>query len=134
MNTARLSATGLTDSCSSASVHSDSNHLMAPAVALSRYPSAQRASRTERGSGVRHLSADSPVHPAESSSLVLRTEPSPPVALHLASRPRSYFWLRAGERLPGEDLHPSTLEHSQTHWRRLPAAECQETAAGSRCH
>src|SRR6185437_11205001 len=56
----------------------------------------------------------------ESSSLSLRTDPSPPVALHLASRPRSYFQLRAGERMPGEDLHLSDLVHSQTHERRRP--------------
>src|ERR1700733_13261181 len=44
--------------------------------------------------GLRHLIAGSPRSQAESSSLALRTVRSPPVALHLASRRRSYLRLR----------------------------------------
>ena len=59
-------------------------------------------------SGVRHSLAGSPVTPAESSLFViLRTGHSPPVALHLVFQRRDYSWLQAGERIPGEDLHPS---------------------------
>src|ERR1700734_640487 len=76
------------------------------------------------GFGLRHLLAGSPPHPAESSSLALRTGHSPPVALHLASRRRSYFQLRAGERLPGVDLHHSDLLRFQTHWHGHPARVC----------
>ena len=45
-----------------------SNHLTAPIVALTPNPSARWASH-ENGSGFRHYLADSPVSPAESSSL-----------------------------------------------------------------
>jgi hypothetical protein len=36
-------------------------------------------------------------------------------------RPRSYFQLRAGERMPGEGLHLSDPVHSRTHWHGWPA-------------
>jgi hypothetical protein len=53
-----------------------------------------------------HLNrAGSPRRSAESSSLVLRTNRSPPVALHPASRRRSYLWLQ-GTRLPWQGLPP----------------------------
>jgi len=44
--------------------------------------------------GLRHWGAGSPRRLAESSLLVLRTNRSPPVASHPASRRRSYHWLR----------------------------------------
>jgi hypothetical protein len=105
------------------SSHSASNHLMRPDIAFARYPSACRTSfGLCRRSGLRPSLAGSPMHPAESSSHwkgqslpALRTSRSPPVALHLASRRRSYFQLRAGERLPGVDLHHSVLIRLQTH-------------------
>ena len=108
--------------------------LRRPGVALTRYPSAHRASLRLRslrvcasgsktGSGLRHLPAGSPPRlgrieftSTSTGSSALRTGRSPPVALHLASRPRSYLRLRAGERLPGEDLHLSDLIHSRAHW------------------
>ncbi|MGE0132954.1 MAG: hypothetical protein AB7U82_33155, partial [Blastocatellales bacterium] len=34
---------------------------------------------------------------------------------HPASRRRSYLWLQAGERLPGEDFHLSDGARSQAH-------------------
>ena len=52
-------------------------------------------------SGLRHLAAGSPKHPAESSSLALRTGRSPPGTPHPASRRRSSVRLQAGERLLG---------------------------------
>jgi len=55
--------------------------------------------------GLRHCLAGSPRRPAESSSLALRTDRSPPVALHPASRRRSYHQLR-GTRIPRQGLSP----------------------------
>ena len=59
---------------------------------------------------------DSPVSPAESSLVNLRTNRSPPVALHLASRRRSYDQLQAGVGVPEEDLHLSGQTRLQAHW------------------
>ena len=123
MNAARLPRAGLSDSRSRPSGRSASNHPVAPRRRFDTLPiSATGFPPTVRGSGVRHWLAGSPVHPAESSSLALRTGPSPPVALHLASRPRSYFQLRAGERVPGEDSHLSDLKRFQTHEPARPRA------------
>ncbi len=55
--------------------------------------------------GLRHSLAGSPQRPAESSLLALRTDRSPPVALHPASRRRSYHWLRSS-RKPPQGLSP----------------------------
>jgi hypothetical protein len=104
---------GLPASCIWPSNHSVSNHLTAPAIALARYPSALQTSLY--GSGLRHSLAGSPDSPAESSSQMLRTSRSPPVASHPLSPGRSYFQIQAGERLPEEDLHLSNQIHSQAH-------------------
>jgi hypothetical protein len=55
--------------------------------------------------GLRHSLAGSPRRSAESSSLALRTGRSPRVALHPASRRRSYLRLR-GSRKPRQGLAP----------------------------
>jgi hypothetical protein len=55
--------------------------------------------------GLRHCFAGSPRQSAESSSLALRTDRSPPVALHPASRRRSYHRLR-DTRIPRRGLSP----------------------------
>ena len=55
--------------------------------------------------GLRRCPAGSPRRPAESSSLALRTDRSPPVALHPASRRRSYHRLR-DTRIPRQGLSP----------------------------
>ena len=55
--------------------------------------------------GLRQYLAGSPQRSAESSSLSLRTERSPPVALHPASRRRSYLRLRSA-RTPRQGLSP----------------------------
>jgi hypothetical protein len=104
---------GLPASCIWPSHHSVSNHLTAPEIALTRYPSAFQASLY--GSGLRHSLAGSPDSPAESSSLLLRTGRSPPVASHPLSQGRSYLQIQAGERLPKEDFHLSNQIHSQAH-------------------
>ena len=65
-----------------------------PGTALSRYPSARRASHTY-GSGL-HLSlAGSPAAPGRIEFVILRTDRPPPAALHLAS------WRRSCSRFTG---------------------------------
>ncbi len=71
--------------------------------------------------------------------VILRTGHSPSIALHLASRRRSYRWVRAGERMPGEDFHLSDMAPLQAHlaprearWGRPLAgvqAVCSATAS-----
>ncbi len=75
-----------------------------------------------RRSGLRHQSAGSPVTIGRIEFVILRTGRSPPVASHHASRrdlalprDRSYVRLQAGERLPGEDFHPSDQARFQAH-------------------
>jgi hypothetical protein len=55
--------------------------------------------RTIASIGLRLSLAGSPRRPAESSSLALRTDRSPRVALHPASRRCSYLWLRSARTL-----------------------------------
>jgi len=62
---------------------------------LSRGQTDQVAGIAVARSRVRNLLASSPTGLAESSSLALRTGRSPPIALHLPSRERSYLWLQA---------------------------------------
>ena len=73
MNTGSIKRSGLPASCPGTSDHSDSKHPHGPGVALTRYPSAHRASRNEIrfscGSGLRQFLAGSPPIQAESSSL-----------------------------------------------------------------
>ena len=110
---------GLSASCVWPSNPSVSNHLTVPRIASIRYPSAPAASRFGRysrlGSGLRLFLASSPISPAESSSLPLRTSRSPHVASHPSSRRRSYVQLQAGERMPEKDSHLSDQTHLQTH-------------------
>jgi hypothetical protein len=75
-------------------------------IALARYPSARRVSRL-LGSRFHHCSAGSPELVGRIEFVILRMNHSPPAALHPASRRRSCSRLQAGERLPGEDFHPS---------------------------
>jgi hypothetical protein len=89
------------------------NHLVCPAIALTRYPESVTGFRFR--SGLRHLAAGSPKHPAESSSLSLRTGPSPPGTPHPASRRRSSVRLQAGERLLEKDFHLSDKTNLQTY-------------------
>jgi hypothetical protein len=72
-------------------------------VGFPRYPSPQRASSYRIR--LRLPCADSPRAPGRIEFVILRTGQSPPGAPHLASRRRSSCWLRAGERVPGEDSH-----------------------------
>ncbi len=86
----------------------------APIAAFARYPSARWLSRFRR-SRLHHSLAGSPDTQGRFEFVILRTGRSPPVALHPASRRRSYSWLQAGERMPGEDFHLSVHARSQAH-------------------
>jgi len=66
-------------------------------------------SRVQASIGLRLYLAGSPRRPAESRSLALRTNRSPPVALHPASRRRSYLWLRSA-RAPRQGLSPCCFD------------------------
>src|SRR5208337_4902405 len=66
-------------------------------------------SRVQASIGLRHYLAGSPRRPAESRSLALRTNRSPPVALHPASRRRSYHWLRDA-RASRQGLPPCRID------------------------
>jgi len=86
----------------------------APGIAFTRYPSARRASR-QYGSGLRHPLGGSPAASGRIEFVILRTDRSPPAALHLASWRRSCSRLQAGERIPGEDFHLSGQTRFQAH-------------------
>ena len=62
---------------------------------------------------------------------LLRTGASPPVALHPASRRRSYLRLQAGERMPEEDLHLSERVRSRAHQPRAPPWVCDRRPPGA---
>ena len=66
----------------------------APGTAFPRYPSARRASHIYR-SGLRHSLGGSPVTPGRIEFVILRTDLSPPAALHPAS------WRRSCSRVTG---------------------------------
>jgi hypothetical protein len=66
-------------------------------------------------SEVRVLLGRSQTGLAESSSLLLRTAHSPPVAPHLSCWKRSYFRIRGGNDFPGRDFHPTIQSPSQAH-------------------
>jgi len=88
-------------------------------VALSRYPSARRASHWY-GSGL-HLSlAGSPAAPGRIEFVILRTDRSPPAALHLAS------WRRSCSRFTGRRAYT---------WRGLSPlwSSTLSGALGARC-
>ena len=48
--------------------------------------------------------------------VILRTGGSPSAASHPTSRRRSCSRIRAGERLPGRDFHPTIQVPSRAHW------------------
>src|SRR3989304_1416047 len=86
-----------------------------PNTALTRYPSACWASRSMQVWASPLASRLAVTLGRIAFVIILRPAGSPPVALDPASRRRRYLQLQAGERLPGEDLHPSDRVHSQTH-------------------
>jgi hypothetical protein len=85
--------------------HSVSTHLTLAVVAFARYPSARQLSVLR--SRLRQCTASSSKAPGRIEFVILRTGCSLLAAPHDVSPRRSCIRLRAGERLPGEDLHPS---------------------------
>ena len=55
------------------------------------------------------------IAPGRIEFVILRAGRSPPIALHLALRQRSYLRLQSGECVIGEDFHLPERAHSQAH-------------------
>lgn len=89
--------------------HSVSNHPTCPDRAFARYPSARVGFPRLRRLRFRLCPSRLITHVRPNRVRFLRTGQSPSIAPHLASRRRSYRWVRAGERLPGEDFHLSVM-------------------------
>ena len=129
MNTVLIPAQGSLRPVPCRHDHSVPTHLTCPGVAFARYPSAPTGFPRLCGSRFRHLDAGSSLTPGRIGFVSLRTGHSPSIAPHLASRRRSYRWVRAGERMPGEDLHLSVMAPLQAHarWRFAPARRHDDT-------
>ena len=80
--------------------------------------------------GLRQSLAGSPQRSAESSSLALRTKRSPPVALHPASRRRSYLRLRCA-RTPRQGLPPCGFDAITGALGCVPKTHHPHSGAGS---
>jgi hypothetical protein len=93
--------------------HSVSNHLMPRWRRFCTLPLSSTAFRSR--SRLRLQMAGSSIAPGRIEFVILRTDRSPPAALHHASLRRSCIRLQAGERLPGEDLHLSDHVSFQAH-------------------
>src|SRR5438270_143168 len=65
--------------------------------------------------GLRHSLAGSPIAPGRIEFVILRTGRSLSIALHIASRRRSYVQLLAWFRRPEEDLHLLGSARSRAH-------------------
>ena len=89
-----LWATGLSAYLALPSRHSDPIHAIRPMAALSVASAPPVASRLRHG--MSRLATKS----RRNRFVILRTASSPPVALHLASRRRSYVQLRSCDQLP----------------------------------
>jgi hypothetical protein len=106
-----------------------------PRPALTRYPSADGLPvfRVWASPFVRRLATAT----GRIAFVILRTGRSSPAASHPASRRRGCIRLRAGERLPGRDFHPSSRACFQAHecgglpaeWRLESAEDAGETPA-----
>ena len=96
--------------------HSAVNHPLPPGHRFDTLPLSVTGFRSlSERSGLRTGTAGSSRSAGRITFVILRTDRSPPVAPHPVSRRRSYLWLQAGERLPGEDLHLSDGVRSQAH-------------------
>jgi hypothetical protein len=95
--------------------HSVSTHQTCPGIAFTRYPSADTSSPPDRWVEISPVPGRLIAHvrPFRVRSYGLVTPPS--IAPHLASRRRSYRWVRAGERMPEEDFHLSVMAPLQAH-------------------
>ena len=96
--------------------HSVVNHPVPPCHRFNTLPLSVAGfhSLSER-SGFRHSLAGSSQTPGRITFVILRTDRSPPVAPHPASRRRSDGRLQVGERRPEEDFHLSDCARFQAH-------------------
>src|SRR5919106_4174965 len=94
--------------------HSVSNHLMHRWRRFCTLPLSSPAFLCRSRLHLRE--AGSSIAPGRIEFVILRTDRSPPAALHHASLRRSCIRLQAGERLPGEDLHLSDHLRFQAHF------------------
>jgi hypothetical protein len=106
--------TGLSVSCVWPSDPSVSKHLARPRDRFRTQPLSVASSPLARV-WASPLASRLAARPGRIEFVILRTSRSPPVALHPASRRRSYFRLQAGVRIPEKDLHLSDQTHLQTH-------------------
>ena len=112
--------------------HSISNHLMHHCRRFRTLPFSSTAFRFR--SRLRRWSAGSPITPGRIEFVILWTGRSPPAAPHHASLRRSCIQLRAGERMPEEDLHLSDYLRFQAHGPRAsrpPRARSASKGGGS---
>jgi hypothetical protein len=100
-----------------------SNHRSAPMAAFTPNPSAPSASPARAGVWASPLDRRLARRYGRIEFLIVRMALSPPVALHPASRRRSYIRLQAGVGIPGEDLHLPDQLRSQAHGPRCARPE-----------
>ena len=109
----RLSRSGLVHSCVTPSCHSVSNHPLNLHDRVWSRCAHECSSKVETGFAVTARARR--YQKAESSLLALRTDVSPLVAPHPASRRRSYLWLQTMDLSSEEDLHLSDFTHFEPH-------------------
>src|SRR5262249_40823454 len=114
--------------------HSAVNHPLPPGHRFNTLPLSVTGFRSlSERSGLHLCTAGSSRTAGRITFVILRTDRSPPVAPHPVSRRRSYLWLQAGERLPGEDLHLSDGVRSQAHGTlRFQRGPVQRQTIGSK--
>jgi len=109
------SRTGLPVYRTMPSDHSISNHLTYPCRSFNTLPLSS-AGPFGAGRGFALLPAGSPVTPGRIEIVILRTGRSPPVALHPASRRRSYVWFQARRAIDlKRNFHLFDMVRSQAH-------------------
>ena len=118
MNTVLDSRAGLPASCAMPSCPFRLHPPHVPRHRFCTLPLSGRRFPATRGLRFRLLRAGSSLTSGRIEFVILRTGHSPSIAPHLASRRRSYRWVRAGERMPGEDLHLSVMAPLQAHSHR----------------
>ena len=122
----RLSRSGLVHSCVTPSCHSVSKHPLNLHDRVWSRCAHECSSKVESGFAVKARARR--YQKAESSLLALRTDVSPLVAPHPASRRRSYLWLQTLDLSSEEDLHLSDFTHFEPHDAMPPASFSSKSA------
>ena len=126
----RLSRSGLVHSCVMPSCHSVSKHPLNLHDRVWSRCVHECSSKVESGFAVKARARR--YQKAESSLLALRTDVSPMVAPHPASRRRSYLWLQTLDLSSEEDLHLSDFTHFEPHALMPPASTRSKSAIHGR--